>query len=1214
MSSAAQFRASALLLLFVAGLAPVLAVTEARAASGTDLGSGYEWIDSADGATGGPGFFDGAPMTLNPADNSAPTMATLPWPFPFYGGSYTDFWISDNGWISFADPGGDSVPAPGQLPNAALPNLTLAPFWNDLSVENPLAGQNVRHGVVNAANAYRIQYSAVEQASGQVMLVDVYLYQDGRVKFHYLVGPDFSSVSVGIDNADGSDGFAIVDRGSPATGVSATQAAGYAIDILPPALLNGECGLVPDLACTSIMESLPGALPENILTYSCSGELNMARERVYRVTLTEPSRLQATLTPGTATNLNMYLLDFCSERRCLRESPTDFDLLLGAGEYYIVVDAPAMSDEGSFTLDVACDPIGTPLTCGDTVMGDTTGGSTFFDDYPCAGGRSLTGAEAIYSVSVAASTNLRATLTGLAVDLDVLILEVPAGSEPSPADCAQWGDESTVYWGVPPGDYLIVVDGLDGAEGSFTLETECAVGMDCSMVDGTIDFGLDPRQSLMDDTTRGVPNVDVYSCDLDGVYDGSELIFELILPEDGQVGVYEPDFASGLEFFILGACNEGSCVSGGPGGCGAVLPAGTHYLVVDSPAGLETDFSAQLVFDPGEFNHWTVCQEPDGGTDIGDTVNTVWEFDDGAYCYSDPDSINYPDGCSFSMYVLAKCGTEVHIPLYDVESGHVRVYDVFAEEYLVLNAVSTGGFSDTGIDIQWESCDGNDPLFNNETVDIWFEKPDGLCGVFRIEFPFHSGFIWDLYTNCTGQNVEGFPIYDSLCGALSDFEPLPNVNLTAASTVVNCPDIDVTYTIENNGCAPAYEVAVGVYDDSEFVDQDVVPVILPGESLERTFTVTFPAGFSTANVTLEVDADDSVQECQETPGAGCLETPGIDIQELEDCGPDCDVTAAAVATPAAVCEGGTTTIDASSSVFTDCVTGMLEYQLTGSMGTIPWQASPLFPDLAPAVTEDYELEIRCTDPDVIDTCVDREIITVPVDRRPIFDGASITVTEEDCELGIELVWDPATFLGPTGTGVYNVYRSTISCADAVDPASMTGGLISSEVAPNFTDMFTFPGVTYYYVIEAEDATGYPEGCQPPGPSFGGATTRADAWGGSCRGILERFGRDPAGLPVVGESLRLGAPDPYSETEVTLSFEAAIDAGLDEHYHVLRSDSPMDGFTQMNVPDPPLLQTGRFTDAMSDQPDMGTQVLFYLSFVAEACHRDNRETDRFSTFP
>lgn len=1196
-------------LLFAAVVAALLAPSRpARGARGFDLGTGYEWLDPTDGAVAGPGFFDGPVTTLNPPNDAPPAAVPLPWPFPYQGADRSTVWISDNGWIAFADPGTDSAPAPGVLPAPAAPQLVVAPYWIDLDCSNAAFGFGIRHGRVDAAGAFRIQFFGAVVASGQLALADVYLYRDGRMKLQYGSALTLAATTVGIENASGTDGFAIVDRGARAPGVPESVGAGFVFDILPPPKLAEECGVVPATACGAIADSLPGALPENIVRYGCSREEHLARERVYAVTLPVAGRLRATLTPGTATDLRLYLLERCSERSCLRGPALSFDALLGPGTYHVAVDARAPANEGSFTLELECLPIGQPLACGGTVAGDTTGGESLSNLYPCAGSLDLSGPEARFLVDAPSAPLLRATLTAQSPGLDLLVFEVPAGGgSVEAADCLQRGDTSIVLRQPASGQYLVVVDGANGAAGPFTLETSCAVEADCGRVAGTIDFGTGVRQFVSGDTTTGASSVDVVACDLAGIHDGRELVYEVVLPRAGQVAIREPGGPSGHAFFLLDSCDESACAGKLAGSCGAVLEAGTHYLLADCAAGSEGPFALELVFDD-VFNRWSACEEPNLSTSPGDTVRTVWEFNDGAYCISSPESHNHPDGCAFAMYATVRCGTEFHVPLYDVETGHLRVFDVFRGEYVSLDAVSTGGWTQSGTDISWEDCVGSSELWNNQTTDISFSRADGVCGVYRLEFANHSGFVWSLFANCTGESLGGYPIFDNLCDAVAAFEPLPDLVLASASATVSCPDITVTWEARNEGCAPARDVTVTLLDNGAAVATDTIPLVAPFSTGTSTFTTTFPGGASTGNVTLVMDAGDLVQECEETPDAGCAIQGGANSVRLVDCGPACDVVAVGAFSPSALCESGSASFDASASASTDCPGGVLEYRLTGPGASFPWQASPVFAGLSPSGTSDYLLEVRCADPSLRDGCVDSRTVTLGVERPPLLDGASIVAREVDCTPGIELSWSPATFRGATGSGVYNVYRSTVSCADAVGPA---GRLVGTTPVAAFTDVATVAGETYYYVVEAEDATGFPGGCLPDGPTFGGAVTRADAPGGACAGIVERQGPDTALLPRVEGRLRVGWPEAYSPGTATLhwSTNEPLDAGADEHFHVLRSDRPDGGFSQLNVPDPPLLAATSFEDAAAARPGPGTTVLHYVVFVANACHADNRVEDR-----
>jgi hypothetical protein len=253
---------------------------------------------------------------------------------------------------------------------------------------------------------------------------------------------------------------------------------------------------------------------------------------------------------------------------------------------------------------------------------------------------------------------------------------------------------------------------------------------------------------------------------------------------------------------------------------------------------------------------------------------------------------------------------------------------------------------------------------------------------------------------------------------------------------------------------------------------------------------------------------------------------------------------------------------------------------------------------------------------VRDTCTAQVDRTLTVDLRPLLDAASVVATDP-CSDGIVISWSPAGWRGPAGAGYYNVYRSTISCADAV----MTPGnrLVQGLLTTTYTDTTTVADTTYFYVVEAEDGTGN-SACAPAGPTVRGATTRVDVQGGTCTGITDSRGQDPMTLPRVGTSLRLGGTDAggarlYGEPFVNLRWSTSvpIDPGLGHHFHVLRSDAPEMGFGQIN-PDVPRLAAGDFTDSAADQPNVGSPVFFYLVFTSDGCEVDNRDFDSFRSGP
>jgi len=723
----------------------------------------------------------------------------------------------------------------------------------------------------------------------------------------------------------------------------------------------------------------------------------------------------------------------------------------------------------------------------------------------------------------------------------------------------------------------------------------------CASPAGSIDFGVMPLQAISGDTNDGVNAVSAYACS-GAVLDGPELVYELILAEPGHVVAVQNGGVAGLSFLVLADCDEATCSGIG---CGSALSAGTHYLVVDGAAGAAGAFDVSVLFEP-TLNRWDLCETPYAGgpTLPTDTVSDFWSFDDFAYCFSDPASHNYPDGCTFAMYALVQCGTSMHIPLFDVESCHMRIFDVLKGRHVELSAVSTGGFSMSGYEIQWQDCSGMDARWNEQVTDISFADPTGLCGIFRIEFDDHAGFVWELLSNCSGAREPHFDIHDSLCSAFGAYAPLPSLSLVSATVAEDCPEIEITYTVLNDGCSVAHDVPVRLLDAGVEVATDVLPDAAYGETTTRTFTAVL--SHAPTALVLVVDPDDVVLECNESGGVACDALAGLEQLPLAACSPaGCAILPAAAGPPRRICAGSPIAIDASASDGLNCAGDALEYQLRDLGGIVtPWGPAAAFAGRVASQTTDCFIDVRClTQP----ACANSVRVRVEVERAPALDPFSTGSARLPCDVGIRLYWAPARFYGAAG-GFYNVYRSEVSCSDALTRPPIASGL----PAPTFVDAGSVEGRTYHYVVEAEDGTPA-ESCADRGPVVGGASTRVDVLGGA--GIIDATTSRPELLPRVGGSLRLGGLDAggrhYGNGFVDLAWvpDRALDIVAGEHFHVLRSEDPAAAGRPITAEAPPL-SSPSFRDESADDTvgDVGLHAWYYRIVVADACDNDNGALD------
>ncbi len=187
-----------------------------RDAGGPDA-FGYVWVDSDE--PGGP-TFDWVDISLTGtdiigvmSDDTAVGPYNIGFNFPYYGNTYTQLYVGDNGIIGFALPGLDSrVKTP--LPTANTPNNILAWLWDDLhpnNLNNP--GGHVYVG--NSSGNFVIQfvnYPEYQALIGEVITAEVILKPNGDILFQYLnvaAGFDAANCAVGIENANGTDGLEV---------------------------------------------------------------------------------------------------------------------------------------------------------------------------------------------------------------------------------------------------------------------------------------------------------------------------------------------------------------------------------------------------------------------------------------------------------------------------------------------------------------------------------------------------------------------------------------------------------------------------------------------------------------------------------------------------------------------------------------------------------------------------------------------------------------------------------------------------------------------------------------------------------------------------------------------------------------------------------------------------------------------------------------------
>ncbi len=191
---------------------PQLAAPVPAGASAPD-GYGYRWIDSD--APGGP-VFDAE--DISPQGNGLGTAlafggsdfvtAALPFSFPFYGESYGSVRVYKDGFLTFDETPLTRPHNTHALPNPTPPNAVIAAFWD-------LVGYGATSRVYAATlpdGRFVVQYHRVYlifPGSGEPNTIQVILSPDGEIEVQYLALDPVLPFSIGIENADGTEGHDI---------------------------------------------------------------------------------------------------------------------------------------------------------------------------------------------------------------------------------------------------------------------------------------------------------------------------------------------------------------------------------------------------------------------------------------------------------------------------------------------------------------------------------------------------------------------------------------------------------------------------------------------------------------------------------------------------------------------------------------------------------------------------------------------------------------------------------------------------------------------------------------------------------------------------------------------------------------------------------------------------------------------------------------------
>ena len=255
---------------------------------------------------------------------------------------------------------------------------------------------------------------------------------------------------------------------------------------------------------------------------------------------------------------------------------------------------------GSFVLDVSkC-----PITCGQTIKGNTLSGKSNYYKYICSDHK-MDGNEIIYEFDNPSTQNVVITLTDLVQDLDLFLMEYVTPMNPDrcvkSSTRTDGSYESIFVENLPKGKYYIVVEGYNKRASSFTLKIDCPKPrgfLDCANAQN-----VECNKTYSGNTKSGKANNNFYGSDSPVYYNGKELVYKFVAPQGAaEVIAFLENLKSDVDLFVVDNC--GNMVSSSLASTESNLSdeaillypvAGrTYYFVVDSPEGLEGEFNIRL--------------------------------------------------------------------------------------------------------------------------------------------------------------------------------------------------------------------------------------------------------------------------------------------------------------------------------------------------------------------------------------------------------------------------------------------------------------------------------------------------------------------------------------------------------------------------------------------------------------------------------------------
>jgi hypothetical protein len=322
-----------------------------------------------------------------------------------------------------------------------------------------------------------------------------------------------------------------------------------------------------------------------------------------------------TLTPNTSgltaielknltADVDLFILTSCNNTNAIASSTnlgTNAETIminLNAGQtYFLLVDARNANTTSAYELSVGCmDPCDAPivLECGEQRTGSTFGMTDYYSAHGNSGA-GWTGGEVVFEFTTIGG-NTTVDLTNLNTDLDLFLLDAcdPINNEIDRSTLGGLTDES-IQQNLAAGTYYIMVDGFNGAAGSYTVTLNCPSGGTCASPNGIVGDVV-----YQGNTGLGQNNYQVY----DGFngWNGTEIVYVFTPDETGPFDITLSNLNNDLDLFVLNDCDPVNAVIASSTISGLndevitidLVSNNTYYVIVDGFGNASSAFNLMI--------------------------------------------------------------------------------------------------------------------------------------------------------------------------------------------------------------------------------------------------------------------------------------------------------------------------------------------------------------------------------------------------------------------------------------------------------------------------------------------------------------------------------------------------------------------------------------------------------------------------------------------